>query len=100
MGYLNVSSVSTFNGTFSGSPNLMYVNLKGLNANIDLSGAPNLSMTSIVYAVTNAGTATLTITLAPTVYAAAMADADVQAALASKPNVTLADAGASSSGGH
>ena len=91
---LDVSAVSSFNHVFVECSNLRDISLKGLNANIDLSGAPNLSMTSIVYAVTNAGTATLTITLAPAVYAAAMADADVQAALASKPNVTLADAGA------
>lgn len=93
IGILNVTTVSTFKNTFSNSPNLMYVNLKGLNANIDLSGAPKLSMTSIVYAVTNAGTAPITITLAPAVYTAAMADSAVQAALADKTNVTLADAG-------
>lgn len=97
---LDVSAVSSFNHVFVECSNLRGISLKGLNANLDLSGAPNLSMTSIVYAVTNAGTATLTITLAPAVYAAAMADADVQAALTSKPNVTLADAGASSSGGN
>lgn len=97
---LDVSAVSSFNHVFVECSNLRDISLKGLNANIDLSGAPNLSMTSIAYAVTNAGTATLTITLAPAVYAAAMADADVQAALTSKPNVTLADAGASSGGGN
>lgn len=43
--------------------------------------------------IRNADTATFTITLAPAVYTAAMADADVQAALAAKPNVTLANAG-------
>ena len=91
---LDVSAVSSFNHVFVECSNLRDISLKGLNANIDLSGASNLSMTSIVYAVTNAGTATLTITLAPAVYAAAVADADVQAALAAKPNVTLANAGA------
>lgn len=99
-GICMLSSILSFAGSFRKVGALKYINLKGLNANIDLSGASNLSMTSIVYAVTNAGTASFTITLAPAVYAAAMADADVQAALAAKSNVTLADAGASSSGGN
>lgn len=93
-GILTLSSLSSFTSPFVSVPALRDISLRGLNANINLSGALNLSMTSIAYAVTNAGTATLTITLAPAVYAAAVADADVQAALASKPNVTLADAGA------
>lgn len=99
-GILTLSSLSSFTSSFVSVPALRDISLRGLNANIDLSGAPNLSMTSIVYAVTNAGTAAFTITLAPAVYTVAMADADVQAALTSKPNVTLADAGASSSGGN
>lgn len=90
---LDVSAISSFNNVFVRCNNLRDISLKGLNADINLSGAPKLSMTSIAYAVTNAGTASFTITLAPEVYAAAMADADVQAALAAKPNVTLADAG-------
>ena len=93
IGVLNVSSILSFTDTFTGIPNLMYVNLEGLNANLDLSNAPKLSMTSIAYAIANAGTATFTITLAPAVYTAAMADSAVQAALADKTNVTLADAG-------
>ncbi len=90
---LDVSAVSSFNNVFVACNNLRDISLKGLKANIDWSGAPRLSMTSIAYAITNAGTASFTITLAPAVYAAAMADADVQAALAAKPNVTLAEAG-------
>lgn len=93
IGEINVSSIQSFTDTFTDIPNLMYVNLEGLNANLDLSDLPKLSMTSIAYAITNAGTATFTITLAPAVYTAAMADSAVQAALANKTNVTLADAG-------
>lgn len=96
IGDIDVSAISSFNHAFEGCGNLRDISLKGLNAGVDFSGTPNLSMTSLEYAITNAGTATLTITLAPAVYAAAMADADVQAALAAKPNVTLADAGGSS----
>lgn len=98
IGDIDVSAISSFNHAFEGCGNLRDISLKGLNAGVDFSGTPNLSMTALEYAITNAGTVTLTITLAPAVYAAAMADADVQAALAAKPNVTLADAGGSSGG--
>ena len=94
VGVFTVSEVSVFVRTFNMVPKLRYVLLKGLNCDIDFSGSPLLSINSILYMIRNAGTATFTITLASAVYAAAVADADVQAALASKPNVTLADAGA------
>lgn len=93
IGTIDVSGVSSFNNTFVASPNLRYINLYGLNMNVDLSGNGKLSLESLIFMITNAGTATFTITLASEVYAAAMADADVQAALTAKPNVTLADAG-------
>lgn len=98
IGDIDVSAISSFNHAFEGCGNLRDISLKGLNAGVDFSGTPNLSMTSLEYAITNAGTATLTITLTPAVYAAAMADADVQVAQAAKTNVTLADAGGSSGG--
>lgn len=101
VGYINVvhsSNASSLIGAFTECPNLRDVNISHLNTNLNLSGCPNLQTSSIAYMITNAGTATLTITLAPAVYAAAMADADVQAALAAKPNVTLADAGGSGGG--
>lgn len=93
IGTINVSGVPSFNNTFVASPNLRYINLYGLKMNVDLSGNGKLSLESLIFMITNAGTATFTITLASEVYAAAMADADVQAALTAKPNVTLADAG-------
>lgn len=94
IGVIDASDVSSFNGTFASSPNLRYVNIKGIKVNVNLGDNVKFSLNSLTYMITNAGTATLTITLAPAVYAAAMADTAVQAALASKPNVTLADAGA------
>lgn len=93
IGDIDVSAISSFSHAFDGCGNLCDISLNGLNASLDLSGATALSMTSIAYAVTNAGTATITITLAPAVYTSAMADSAVQAALADKTNVTLADAG-------
>lgn len=90
IGTINVSNVSSFSNTFVASPNLRYINLYGLNTNVDFSGNGKLALKSLIFMITNAGTASFTITLAPAVYAAAMADANVQAALTSKPNVTLA----------
>lgn len=95
LGILNISTTNTsISGMLNNSPNLRDVNISGLNANLDLSTNVNLNVASVAYMITNADTASFTITLAPAVYAAAMADSDVQAALAAKPNVTLANAGA------
>lgn len=95
LGILNIGMTNTsISNMLNNSPNLRDVNILGLNANLDLSTNVNLNVASVAYMITNAGTATFTITLAPGVYAAAMADADVQAALAAKPNVTLANSGA------
>ena len=94
IGTIDVSNVSSFNNTFVECPNLRYINLYGLNTNVNFSGDGKLSLESLIFMITNAGTATLTITLASAVYTAAMADSAVQAALAAKPNVTLANAGA------
>lgn len=93
VGVFTVSEVSAFVSTFKSIPKLRDVLLKGLNCNIDFSDSPLLSINSILYMIRNAGTAAITITLAPAVYTAAMADSAVQAALADKTNVTLADAG-------
>lgn len=101
LGILNISTTNTsISGMLNNTPNLRDVNISGLNANLDLSTNVNLNVASVAYMITNAGTASFTIMLAPAVYASAMADADVQAALAAKPNVTLADAGTSSSDGN
>lgn len=95
LGILSISTTNTsISGMLNNSPNLRDVNISGLNANLDLSTNVNLNVASVAYMITNADTASFTITLAPAVYAAAMADSDVQAALAAKPNVTLANAGA------
>lgn len=78
---------------FRNCPNLRDVNISGLNINLNLSSCPQLRTNSVAYMITNAKTANITITLAPAVYTAAMADSAVQAALADKTNVTLANAG-------
>lgn len=95
LGMLKIFSANTsISGMLKDSPNLRDVNIYGLNANLDLSTNVKLNVASVAYMITNASTASFTITLASAVYAAAMADTAVQAALTSKPNVTLADAGA------
>lgn len=78
---------------FRDCPNLRDVNISGLNVNLNLSSCQQLRTNSVAYMITNAKTANITITLAPAVYTAAMADSAVQAALADKTNVTLANAG-------
>lgn len=78
---------------FSDLPKLEEVRLLGLKGNVSFAGSPNLSKESILYMISNsAATSSITITLHPTAYAMAMADADIKSALASKTYVKLASA--------
>ena len=95
IGVINVQNLTGsqnffYNGAWQ--PWLHTFYLKKLSASINISGMPALSAASVAYMITNAGTATITITLHATAYARAIADADVQAALQSKTNVSLATA--------
>jgi hypothetical protein len=85
--FSNVSGAKVFN-----CPNLRVCKLYNLRANLTLAQSSLLEASSIATMITYAGTQTITITLHPTAYARAIADADVQAALATKTNVTLASA--------
>ena len=70
----------------------IYIGLKG-NKTFSFEDSPNLSVASILYMLNNeAVTTPITITLHATAYARAIADADVQAALAAHTNVSLASA--------
>ncbi len=71
---------------------LEYVHIKSNGKDILLPDSSLLAEESLLYMINNAGTATITITLHATAYARAIADADVQAALQSKTNVSLASA--------
>ena len=77
-------------GLFTECYSLEWVAFRGLAYNVDLHWSPNLRTDCLAYTINNAGTAALTITLHATAYARAIADADVQAALAAHTNVTLA----------
>lgn len=61
-----------------------------LQTNISFKQSPKLSKHCVRYMIENATDATFTITLHPEAYERAIADADVQAALANKTNVSLA----------
>ena len=86
----NNSTVANTN--FSYCPSLEYIKIVNLNYNLSISNSPNLTPECVADIVSRAGGNTITITLHPTAYARAMADADVQAALATKTNVSLASA--------
>lgn len=88
-----ITAVAKVADAFRDCPYLRDVNISGLNVNLNLSSCQQLRTNSVAYMITNAKTANITITLAPAVYTAAMADSAVQAALADKTNVTLANAG-------
>ncbi len=94
IGIIKVSTITSPIIIAVGTPNLEEIQLSGVNVNLDIKGTQKLSMASLAYMINNAGTATLAITLDSNVYIAAQSDADVQAALTAKTNVTLADAGA------
>ena len=67
--------------------------VRGLKKNIAFKDSARLSNASILYMVANsAATSATTITLHADAYTRAMADTEIQAALASHPNVSLASA--------
>ena len=80
------------NGAFTGSNSLKFVFLYKLGINISFKDCSKLSKHCVRYMIENALDATITITLHPTAYDRAIADAGVQAALANKTNVSLAKA--------
>lgn len=89
LGPIDVSKTSYFAECFTGCAALEEVYLKGLKGSISFSSSPKLNKTSLLYAINNAGTAAITITLHADTLAWVSTDADVQAALANKTNVTI-----------
>lgn len=92
IGPFNVDNGGTLFYPNASCPKLETFYMRGLKANLSLSGMPSLTAATVEYMISNAGTATITITLHATAYARAIADSGVQTALASKTNVTLAQA--------
>ena len=75
---------------FTGCKSLKFVFLYKLGINMSFKDCPKLSKHCVRYMIENATDATITITLHPTAYERAIADAGVQTALANKTNVSLA----------
>lgn len=85
----NTNYVETFNGCVA----LTRVMIWKLCQNISFADSPLLSKESLIYAINNStATSPIVITLHAEVYAWASIDSEVQAALAAKPNVTIASA--------
>ena len=88
LGKCNYSSLE-----FNKCDKLEKVKFKNIKASISFSDSPQLSKESILYMIQNsAATSAITITLHPDAYAMAMADTEIQAALAEKKFVSLASA--------
>lgn len=92
IGIINVDQINvTIN--LNGNNALEYILIYGLKSSILISSSPLFNKDSILYMIQNsAATSPITITLHADAYAMAMADEDIQAALAEKTNVSLASA--------
>jgi hypothetical protein len=78
---------------FGRCSSLEYVKLYKLSQSISFGDSPLLAKSSILYMIQKeAATSAIVITLHADAYARAMADTEIQAALASHPNVSLASA--------
>ena len=76
---------------FSSCYSLTYANLKGVTLAVPLNNATKLSKDSLLYIINNeAATSAITITLAAYAYTRLAEDAEVVAALANHPNISLA----------
>jgi hypothetical protein len=78
---------SMFNGCYS----LTHINIKNTKLAYQLSKSSLLSKESLLYLINNeAATSAITITLAPYAYTRLATDADIVAALANHPNISIA----------
>ena len=90
---LDTSSATNMNYMFNSCNPLTYANLKGIKLAVPLDYATKLSKDSLLYIINNeAATSAITITLAAYAYTRLAEDADVVAALANHPNISLASA--------
>lgn len=93
-GTIIVNSTGALTNTFKNCYSLESVALEALGGAVSFAESSLLTAASVAYMInkSNTSAAAFTITLHATAYARAIADADVQAALAAKTNVTLASA--------
>ena len=90
---LDIEKCTNIGAAFDKCFNLENLKLKNLKLSVSFSDSPQLSKKSILYMIQNSvATSAITITLHPDAYAMAMADTEIQAALAEKTFVSLASA--------
>ena len=88
---LDTQNVTNMSNMFYNCYSLAYANLKNVTLAYDLSKATKLSKESLLYIINNeAATSAITIKLASYAYTRLANDADIVAALANHPNITLA----------
>lgn len=73
-----------------GATSLRYLNLINVASDIELASCHNLAVESVAFIINHATDNPLNITLSEALYEKAVKDAAVNAALSSKPNVSLA----------
>ena len=87
---LDTSNVTNMNNMFYYCHSLVTVNLKNVKLAYDLSNATKLSKESLLYLINNeAATSAITIKLASYAYTRLAEDADIVAALAAHPNISI-----------
>lgn len=90
---LDTSSVTGMDNMFNDCGSLTHANLKGVAKAYQLKNSSLLSKESLLYLIDNeAATSAITITLATYAYERLANDADVVAALANHPNISIASA--------
>jgi hypothetical protein len=90
---LDTSSVTSMQSMFNNCSALTYANIKNAALAYDLSKANLLSKESLLYLINNeAATGAITIKLASYAYTRLAEDADIVAALANHPNISIASA--------
>ena len=88
---LDTANVTDMSSMFSTCRSLIHVNLKNAKLAYQLSSSALLSKESLLYLINNeAATSAITIKLASYAYTRLANDADIVAALAAHPNISLA----------
>lgn len=88
---LDTSSATNMSNMFSSCYSLTHANLKNAKRSYQLNKSALLSKESLLYLINNeAATSAITITLSPYAYTRLAEDADIVAALANHPNISIA----------
>ncbi len=90
---IDAKNITNYNSVFNLCYSLVYVELLNLTKSVGFPNSALMSNKSILYMIENeSATSAIVITLHTNAYARAMADAEITAALAAHPNVSLASA--------